>query len=383
MSRLPQPIPREALDVLLPDIPEEVFTEDFTRACEVLDVFVGDCLRFLVHELSLAGYAGTPEALVRFRGYSQHGLALLRWLCDCLKLYGLSEDHDHEVHVPAALPAVDLDAAFAHAVTASPQAQAALAVQHLATRVLPEVLVGTTTGEEALFSLSQLDLWFSYFSNSNIHYAPTNTLAALALSRAVGPRARILELGGGGGSAAEAAFQALAAAGKPPDLYVFTEVHPAFLRRGSRVVRQLLPEGCELQTRPYDIELTPAGQGFSQVAFDAIFAVNVLHLARNPIVALQRLHTLLAPGGALVLGELIRPTFDAPVHIELPFLLLKSYHNAEAQEGIRSRPGFLCEDGWRNALLAACFTQVTVLPAHLNRCLKVYPGFYCAAIVAR
>lgn len=383
MSRLPQPIPRKALDAILPDVPDEVFSQDFTRACEVLDAFVGDCLRFLVHELSLAGFAGTPGDLVRTRGYSPHGLALVRWLFDCLQLYGVSEERGGQVHVPAAVPEVDLDGAFARAVAASPQAEAALAVQKLATRALPEVLAGKTTGEEALFSLSQLDLWFSYFSNGNIHYAPTNTLAALALSRAVGARGRILELGGGGGSAAQAALQALVAAGKPPALYVFTEVHSAFLRRGSRLVRQLLPEGCQLEVRPYDIELAPEEQGLSGVCFDAIFAVNVLHLARNPVVALKRLHTLLAPGGALVLGELVRPSFDAPVHIELPFLLLKSYQQAENQDGIRARPGFLCAEGWQNALRAAGFSEMTLLPAGLDRCLALYPGFYCAAIAAR
>ncbi|MFN3413419.1 MAG: class I SAM-dependent methyltransferase, partial [Thermoanaerobaculum sp.] len=362
MSTLPQPIPRQTLRALLADVPEEVFTEAFTQACEVLDAFVGDCLRFLVHQLSLAGFAGRPEALVRSRGYSPHGLALVRWLFDSLCLYGLGEEHNGTVHVPASLPTVDLEAAFAAAVAASPQAQPAMAVQKLATQALPDVLAGKTTGEEALFSLSQLDLWFSYFSNRNIHYAPTNSLAALALARAVGPKARILELGGGGGSAAEAAFKALVDTGKPPAIYVFTEVHPAFLRRGSRLVRQLLPEGCQLEARPYDIELSPEEQGLSGALFDAVFAVNVLHLASDAVLALQRLRTVLAPGGALILGELIRPSFHAPVHLELPFLLLKSYQQAKNQDGIRSRPGFLCQEGWQNALRAAGFTEVTVLP---------------------
>lgn len=383
MSKLPQPIPRQALRDLLPDVPEGVFSDEFTRACEALDAFVGDCLRFLVHELSLGGFAGTAEEFARLRGHSPHGLALSRWLFDCLRLYGLSETENGIFHVPTSLPRVDLEAALASAVAASPQAEAALAVQKLATQALPNVLAGKTTGEEALFSLSQLDLWFSYFSNRNIHYAPTNTLAALALARAVGPHARLLELGGGGGSAAEAALKALTDAGKPPAFYVFTEVHPAFLRRGGRLVRQLLPEGCQLEVRPYDIELAPEEQGLSGAIFNAVFAVNVLHLASDVVLALQRLRTLLAPGGAIVLGELIRPTFDAPVHIELPFLLLKSYQQAKNQDGIRHRPGFLCQEGWQNALHAAGFSDVTVLPATLDRCLALYPGFYCAAIIAR
>ncbi len=383
MSRLPHRIPRSELDALLQDVPKEVFSEEFTKSCEVVDAFVGDCLRFLVHQLALEGFGGTPEDLVRSRGYSHHGLALVRWLFDCLHLYGFAANRDLKAPVVVRVPGVDLEASFARAVAESPRAEAALAVQKLATRVLPEVLAGQITGEEVLFSLSQLDLWFSYFSNENIHYAPSNSLAALALCRAVGAKARILELGGGGGSAAEAACKALADAHKPPSLYVFTEVHPAFLRRGSRLVRKLLPEGCQLETRPYDIELTPEEQGLSGVSFDAIFAVNVVHLASDPVVALKRLRTLLAPAGVLVLGELIRPSFDAPVHIELPFLLLKSYQQAKNQDGIRARPGFLCAVGWQNALQAAGFCEVNFLPSTLDQCLALYPGFYCAAIVAR
>lgn len=383
MSVFPTPIPRDQLRPLLADVPEDVFGEAFTRACEALDVFVGDCLRFLVAELRLSGFEGTADELVASRGYTPHGSALVRWLFDCLGLYGLAVDSRRGVAVTTDSQRVDLEAAYAQAAAANPEAEAALAVQKLATLALPAVLAGSVSGEEALFSLNHLDLWFAYFSNANIHYAPTNRLAGIALAQAVAPRARVLEVGGGGGSAAEAALQALADAGKPPSLYAFTEVHPAFLRRGARSVRQLLPEGCELRVQPYDINVPPEEQGLSEEAFDAVFAVNVLHLARDLVATLRGLRRLLKPSGALVLGELIRPDFAAPVHLELPFLLLRSYQEGGEQKGLRGRPGFLCLEGWQNALRAAGFGDVAVLPAALDRCLALYPGFYCAALVAR
>lgn len=383
MSAFPRPIPREQLRLLLADLPEDVFSEEFTQACEALDVFVGDCLRFLVAELHLSGFEGTADELVESRGYSPHGSALLRWLLDCLGLYGLAVDSRRGVAVTTDCQRVDLEAAYVQKAAANPEAEAALAVQKLATLALPAVLAGSLSGEEALFSLEHLDLWFAYFSNANIHYAPTNRLAGIALAQAVAPRARILEVGGGGGSAAQAALQALVDADKPPSLYAFTEVHPAFLRRGARSVRQLLPEGCELRVQTYDINVSPAEQGLLEEAFDAVFAVNVLHLARDLVGTLQQLRRLLVPGGALVLGELIRSDFSTPVHLELPFLLLRSYREAAEKDGIRARPGFLCLEGWRNALQAAGFSQVSVLPAALDRCLALYPGFYCAALVTR
>ncbi|MCX7895166.1 MAG: class I SAM-dependent methyltransferase [Thermoanaerobaculum sp.] len=383
MRRLPKPIPREELLPLLHDVPEGVFTPVFTQACEVVDLFVGDCLAHLVHELALGGFSGSPEDLAHQRGYSAHKTPMLHLLLDCLELYGLArcDDKTYEVALPAGQE--PFPQRYHHWVSVAPTAEPALAVQRLGAEVFPRVLSGELSGEEALFSLAHLDLWFSYFSNANVHYAPTNSLAALALSRSVGKHARILELGGGGGSAAEAAFASLLATDQAPALYVFTEVHPAFLRRGGRLVRQLAPPSCRLEIRPYDINLTPEEQGFSPQEFDAVFAVNVLHLAAHLVEALTQLRRLLVPGGALVLGELIRPCFSAPVHLELPFALLQSYQQVQLAPRVRTRPGFLCLQGWQNALHEAGFSEVHVLPAALQECFAHYPGFYCAALVAR
>ena len=38
--------------------------------------------------------------------------------------------------------------------------------------------------------------------------------------------------------------------------------------------------------------------------------------------------------------------------------------------------------GWVHALDAAGFSQITVLPAQIERCAEIYPGFYGGALTA-
>jgi hypothetical protein len=51
--------------------------------------------------------------------------------------------------------------------------------------------------------------------------------------------------------------------------------------------------------------------------------------------------------------------------------------------GIRPRPGFMSARGWVRALEAAGFSEITVLPAQIERCAEIYPGSYSGAITAR
>jgi SAM-dependent methyltransferase len=358
-----------------------MFSAEFAQTCEEVDAFVGEGLRYAGLSLGLEGFHGSPAQLAAQRSFLNSRQEVLRWLLQAMVLYGLAQEEGGHFAVGPLGPPLDLEEVFRQRVAKTPQAMPALAVLKLAFLQLPAILAGTSTGEEALFCLENLPLWFAYFANTNLHYAPSNALAALALARAVPQEARILELGGGGGSAAEAALSALEQAGKKVSQYVFTELHPAFLRRGLRLVREKAPKGCEVEGRSYDINLPPQAQGL-EGQFHAILAVNVLHLARDLVSCLRSLASLLLPGGVLVLGELLRPGPQTPVHLELPFLLLESYR-LTGQDALRPQPGFLHLEGWRQALEVAGYALVSLLPAQLPRCQEAYPGFYCAALTAR
>jgi SAM-dependent methyltransferase len=383
MPRFPMTIP-PSLEALAPELPAGVLDGTFRAACERLDRYIGALIREMASALDLAsGEQPDPDRLVAERGWNDGGRLAVRWLVETLELYGLTERTSSGwrlVPSEATAPAAELRAEAERLV---PTAAPAYEVLALCAAALPAVLRGELRGQDALFGPATLGLWFDYFSNSNPHYAPNNLIAAAAVAQAAAPSARVLEVGGGGGSAAEAALTALTQAGKPPATYVFTELQPAFLRRGARAVQRALPEGCALRSLRFDINLDPGAQGLDGARFDVAFGVNTLHLAHDLTTTLVNLRALLAPGGALIVGELLRPTPTAPVHLELPFTLLEEYSHVPLSDGIRERPGFMSAGGWRRALDAAGFREIAVIPAQIERCAAIYPGFYCGAVSAR
>ena len=380
---LPAAIP-SALKELHRDVPEGVFDDAFRSACLVMDRYVGALANELANELSLpVGEPFDADDLLGANGWNPAGRLALRWLLGTLELYGAAERAGSKWRFLGGTPATRSDELAELARSERPAVEPAYRVLRTAARALPAVLRGEVRGEDALFNPSTLGLWFEYFSNDNPHYGPNNAICAVAVARAAPAGAAILEVGGGGGSGAQAVLGELTRIGRPPTRYVFTELHPAFLRRGSRAVQAALPAGCSLETKKLDIDLDPTEQGIDEGAFDIVFGVNTLHLARRLVPTLARLGGLLRSDGALVLGEVMRPAVTNTVHLELPFALLEGYAHAETDDEIRPQPGFLTTSQWLKALAAAGYTSVTMLPAAIDRCAELYPGFYAGAITGR
>ena len=382
MARMPMPIPPEVRE-LAGDVDADLFDDAFRAACERLDVYIGRLAEELGQRLELdaAPIAGVDE-LFSARGWDDAGRLAVTWLLETLELYGGATRTAAGWRVATTQAGVASAELRAEAERLLPSARPAYEVLSLCAAALPAVLRGELRGEDALFGPSTLNLWFEYFSNANPLYAPNNAVAALVAARLAPPGAAVFEFGGGAGSAAEALVARLSSASRAPARYAFTEPQPAFLRRGSRRLRSLLPPECELSATRYDINLGGAEQGFEDAQFDLVFGVNTLHLAHALAPCLSALRRLLRPGGALVAGELIRPTPDAPVHLELPFTLLEDYRRTPSDDGLRVRPGFVSAQGWRRALAEAGFHDVRVVPANLEACAAIYPGFYCGALVA-
>lgn len=245
-----------------------------------------------------------------------------------------------------------------------------------AARGYPAFLRGETDGAAILFGRGAMPLWERYFSNANRAYAPVNLLGAHAADLATrGRRVRVLEVGGGCGSGAEAL---LARIGGRVASYLFTEVSPSFLRRGRDALREQFPERA-VACRRADLDAPLAPQGVGGGAFDLVYAVNTLHVVRDLVASLRELRLALAPGGVLMLVEAVRPHRDYPVPIELVFQLLPQFQAFAREPGVRERGGFLYWEDWRVALERAGFARVRFVP-DMAAAIRSDPNYSMAAI---
>lgn len=244
----------------------------------------------------------------------------------------------------------------------------------------PAFFAGTKSGEEILFAPNRLPLWIRYFSNDNVLYAVNNALGAEILARSVPAGAEILEVGGGCGSAAEAALRRLA--GRVAR-YRFTEIVPAFARRGERAARAAASPGTAVEAARLDMTRPWADQGVPPGSFDAVYSVNCFHVAPVLGFVLSEAKSALKRGGVVVVSECVRPSVhDRPTYVEFIFDFLESFTNVATDPLLRPTHGFLTPDAWRRSFVAAGFGIVEVVP-DVDRLARHYPDFFVGAVVAR
>lgn len=255
----------------------------------------------------------------------------------------------------------------------------------LAASAWPSVVRGETEGERVLFGSDRLDAWAEYFSNHNLLYAINNRVAADACSRWTSPGPlRVLELGGGFGSAAVALFEAFESSGRLSDIqsYRFTDVAVPFLRRGQRVLESTWASRAPLRYGRVDIDRPLSEQGIEGSSVDLVWAVNTLHVAHDLHATLCEIRQVLAPGGLVVLGECIRPRPGQPLAPEFIFQLLESFRVPRLDPDWRPSGGFLTPRQWTAAFDAAGMADVCLRP-DLEPVWEHYPSFVVAAVGAR
>jgi 1-acyl-sn-glycerol-3-phosphate acyltransferase len=169
-------------------------------------------------------------------------------------------------------------------------------------RQLAQVLTGALDAREILFSDEALELLTTFYRD-----APPSRFYNTLVGRAVGAVAadrrngrplRVLELGAGTGGTTAYVLDQLSGAVE----YHFTDVSPLFTERAK--VR--FAASPAVQVRTLDIERESESQGFSPHSFDMVVAANVLHATADLAHTLERVKTLLSPGGLVVLLEITR-----------------------------------------------------------------------------
>ena len=245
-------------------------------------------------------------------------------------------------------------------------------------------LRGEITGEEVLFSPARLRLWIDYFSNANGLYAVNNRVGAIAAAEWLPhAAASILELGGGLGSAASALLEELEARGRLGALggYHFTELVPAFLRRGQQALQARFRDLPGLTFATLDMNRPFEPQGVAPGSRSVVYAVNTLHVARDLAFTLGEIRAALASGGCLVFSECVRMQPGQPLNGEFIFNLMATFRSRPSDAPGQLPAGFLLPQQWKAALEGAGFTDVRFLPDALTFSDR-FPRFHASAIGA-
>jgi SAM-dependent methyltransferase len=376
------------LAALLPSELIPLFDDHFAVSCTLFEEYVRRLALRVVVSTGLAAAArepGTPTALAARAGLdASRSSEAVEWLLGTLALAGhATRAGDGRFHVPRDLPDLDPEEMTRAQEAHDPSALPSYRMAALVATLYPAVLRGAVRGEDALFAPDRIGAWFEYFSNDNGIYAISNRLGAIAAERAM-PVAggAILELGGGLGSGTMAVLERFTQTGRLSTLrsYRLTEVAPSFLRRAQRRLAGPFP-GVPLSYGRLDMDRPFAEAEVAEGAFALVYGVNTLHVARDLEFTLAEVRRALAPGGALVLSECVRPFPGRPVYVEFLFNLLEAFRAPRLVDPWRPHGGFLTPEHWVAGLEACGFRDATVYP-DIARIRDVCPAFVVGAITA-
>lgn len=202
----------------------------------------------------------------------------------------------------------------------------------------PLVLYSTASERRSASTPSELPL------NTCLKAIAKSLITQLTQTTSPDTQLRILEIGGGSGLVTAALLSTL-----PPERthYLFTDVGGWFLDKA----KQKFSAYSFVDYRFLNIEKPLEEQGYLPHSLDVVVVVNVLHVTQNIEITLQHVHQLLAPGGILLLWEIITPQFDFEI---TDSLLMHPITEAGRDQG---NP-FLSKAQWQMALLNQGFTTV-------------------------
>lgn len=374
---------------VVPEALAPVLDARFTRSHLLFDEYVSRLALGVVAEMKLGhvleDWATADDVVSRAGLHPERAPMPIDWLLRHLAARGiLTSNGCGRVRAETGLPLPDPLAVLAeqrsHDAACLPSYELAATVA----RDYPAFLRGERSGEDVLFAPKRLPLWVAYFSNDNGLYAVNNRVGAVALEAWL-PRGdvTILELGGGLGSGAAAVLDRLSATGRLDDLraYRFTELVPAFLRRGERVLQERWPDATFLSAGPLDMNRPFADQGVAPESVSVVYAVNTLHVAHDLAFTLGEIHRVLAPGGRVIFSECIRPRAGDTPYPEFVFNLLETFRAPRLHPRYRPNGGFLTPEQWEDALTAAGFDDVNVMP-DIGRVREIVASFYVACFGA-
>lgn len=377
---------------LLPPELLPLFDARFVRLHFLYDEFIYRLVLQVVSETGLEQTLrepGTPTEIAARAGFAGgHALVPLDWMLRLLTARGLLEELSggaaFRYRSLGPFPMLDPALVRAEQLRDEPSWIPAYVLAETVARDYGAFLRGEVTGEEVLFSPRRLRLWIDYFSNDNGLYVVNNRLGALAVEQWL-PRSGgvVLEVGGGLGSGALALLERLEGAGRLGAIeeYRFTELVPAFLRRGEQALRARHPGLLRVTSGSLDMNRPFGEQGVAPASVSVVYAVNTLHVAHDLHFTLGEVLRALEPGGRLVVSECVRAHPRQPIEAEFVFNLTETFRSPRLHPLYRPSGGFLTPGQWKGAMETAGFVDVRFLP-DIVRVQEEAPRFIAAAVGA-
>jgi SAM-dependent methyltransferase len=373
----------------LQQFPPTVFSERLYQSIELLERYSIELALDLCRQLNLVDQLGewrSTDELCRLLSFQPRFKLALSWILERLVESGCAETRtdaqvrSYHLRQPPWQP--DLKQLRAAGLTIDPANAATLDLLDHAASVYPDVANGQQSGDQNLLGPQGVPLWLNYFHNDNLTYAVNNWVGAILAADHLFTRQtfRILEVGGGTGSASEILLQVLAERGLLPRIerYLITEPNAYFRRHSQRKLAGRHPN-LPLEWAPLDVDLPWDTQGISAGQFDLVYGVNVMHISKNLLFSLNEARAALTSDGWLVIGECMRPYDNQPIYPELMFQILDSFTNIQTDPEFRPNPGFLTAERWCRAFSRAGLRHAKVVP-DIESIREIYPHFFTGAI---
>ncbi|WP_316524142.1 SDR family NAD(P)-dependent oxidoreductase [Kitasatospora brasiliensis] len=224
---------------------------------------------------------------------------------------------------------------------------------------LPEVLTGRRGAMEVLFPDGSSERVASVYRGDPVTDRCNAEVARLVveqvearLAAEPGGRVRILEVGSGTGGTSATVLAALAPYADSVE-YVFTDLSPAFVRKGRT---RFGADHPFVRFEVLDIEADLAGQGAALGGYDVVLGTNVLHATRSLAATLGQAKLLLRRGGVLLAVEGTRPRHQ----LALIFGLTAGWWLFEDAEQRMPGSPLASERQWRDVLAACGFGGISV-----------------------
>ena len=175
------------------------------------------------------------------------------------------------------------------------------------------------------------------------------------------PSIKILEVGGGTGSATREVLPALRGhiQYRGYDNYTFTDIGPAFLANAQQSFKNF--KGVIY--RPFDMQTDIRQQGFDS-KYGLVIASNVIHATTNIQERLRNVGRLLKPGGKIVLFEFVKPRLSWNMILGT----FSDFWNGDTHPNFFRTEGlFLTRDMWNEVLPLTGYRGVDMMSDHFTQ----------------